>query len=75
MTEPGVGNPRLARGAGFAESYALGPARVQFQNEDPRGWREFAEGLGAHSAQGAALTQRGDHGHFARCPLFLGKQP
>lgn len=45
--------------AGFAESYALGPARVQFQNKDPRGWREFAEALGEHSARGSALTQRG----------------
>src|SRR5260370_4926329 len=23
------------------ETYALGPTRVQFQNKDPRGWREF----------------------------------
>ncbi len=45
--------------AAFAESYGLGPARVQFQNKDPRGWREFAQGLGAHSARGSALTQRG----------------
>src|SRR5437016_7774203 len=25
-----------------AESYALGPTRVQFQSKDPRGWAEFA---------------------------------
>ena len=40
-------------------TYALGPTRVQFQNKDPRGWREFAEQLAEHSKEGAALTQRG----------------
>jgi len=39
--------------------YAEGPTRVQFQNKDPRGWREFADQLAEHSAEGAALTQRG----------------
>jgi pimeloyl-ACP methyl ester carboxylesterase len=43
----------------FAEIYALGASRVQFQNKDPRGWAEFAEQLAQHSAQGAALTMRG----------------
>jgi len=42
-----------------AETYALGPTRVQFQNKDPRGWREFADDLRAHSARGSALTLRG----------------
>jgi pimeloyl-ACP methyl ester carboxylesterase len=42
-----------------AASYALGPTRVQFQNKDPRGWREFAEQLAGHSSEGAARTQRG----------------
>ena len=32
------------------EAYALGPTRVQFQNKDPRGWREFADQLSDHSA-------------------------
>jgi pimeloyl-ACP methyl ester carboxylesterase len=41
------------------KTYALGPTRVQFQNKDPRGWREFADQLAEHSSQGAALTQRG----------------
>ena len=45
--------------AAFAKTYALGPTRVQFQNKDPRGWREFADMLGEHSATGSALTQRG----------------
>src|SRR5260370_973207 len=40
-------------------TYAAGPARVQFQNKNPRGWAEFAAALGQHSALGAALTMRG----------------
>ncbi|RAI44491.1 alpha/beta fold hydrolase [Rhodoplanes roseus] len=43
----------------FAETYALGASRVQFQNKDPRGWREFADQLGQHSEIGAANTMRG----------------
>jgi pimeloyl-ACP methyl ester carboxylesterase len=43
----------------FAKTYALGASRVQFQNKDPRGWREFAEMLGQHSSVGAANTMRG----------------
>jgi pimeloyl-ACP methyl ester carboxylesterase len=42
-----------------AEGYALGPARVQFQNKDPRGWQEFADQLAGHSGKGSALTLRG----------------
>lgn len=42
-----------------SESYALGPTRVQFQNKDPRGWKEFADQLAGHSPEGAALTMRG----------------
>ncbi|MBV9696437.1 MAG: alpha/beta fold hydrolase, partial [Gammaproteobacteria bacterium] len=45
--------------AEFAKSYAVGPARVQLQNKDPRGWREFEAQLAAHSARGSALTMRG----------------
>src|SRR3546814_638563 len=45
--------------AKFAETYALGPTRVQFQNKDPRGWREFADQLARHSAEGSANTQQG----------------
>jgi pimeloyl-ACP methyl ester carboxylesterase len=43
----------------FSEIYGLGPSRVQFQNKDPRGWREFADELGTHSSKGAAMTMRG----------------
>ena len=45
--------------AAAAEAYALGPSRVQFQNKDPRGWREFVDQLAEHSSLGAALTLRG----------------
>ena len=43
----------------FAKTYSLGASRVQFQNKDPRGWREFADILAQHSAAGAANTMRG----------------
>ncbi len=42
-----------------AQRYAVGPARVQFQNKDQRGWAEFAAALGEHSSAGSALTMRG----------------
>ena len=42
-----------------AERYALGPARVQFLNKDPRGHAEFTRMLGEHSNLGSAGTMRG----------------
>jgi len=45
--------------AKVAERYATGPARVQFQNKNPRGWAEFAAALARHSSLGSALTMRG----------------
>ena len=45
--------------AAFAARYAEGPARVQFQNKDPRGWAEFARQLAEHSSEGSANTMRG----------------
>jgi pimeloyl-ACP methyl ester carboxylesterase len=45
--------------AAVAEAMALGPARVQLQNKDPRGWEEEKRYLAEHSAKGAALTLRG----------------
>src|SRR5260370_1114963 len=64
--------PQFAEGAGAAarkfeeasmpkaaEPYALGPTRVQFQNKDPRGWKEFVEQLTEHSSEGSARTLRG----------------
>jgi pimeloyl-ACP methyl ester carboxylesterase len=45
--------------AAVAERYAVGPARVQFQNKNPDGWREFADQLAEHDARGAELTMLG----------------
>jgi pimeloyl-ACP methyl ester carboxylesterase len=45
--------------AAAAAAYALGPARVQFQNKDPRGWAEFVQQLSQHSGPGSAHTLRG----------------
>lgn len=45
--------------AAFAPTYAAGPARVQFQSKDRRGWEEFVRQLAEHSAEGSALTMRG----------------
>jgi pimeloyl-ACP methyl ester carboxylesterase len=45
-----------------AAVYAKGPTRVQFEDKDPRGWREFADQLAEHSATGASLTMRGVQG-------------
>lgn len=45
--------------AAFAERYAYGPTRVQFENKDPRGFAEFKQQLGEHSALGARNTQLG----------------
>lgn len=51
----------------FSKIYALGASRVQYQNKDPRGWREFADRLATHSDTGAAMTMRGVQ---ARRPSF-----
>ncbi|MDE0147235.1 MAG: alpha/beta fold hydrolase [Rhodospirillaceae bacterium] len=45
--------------AAFADTYAKGPTRVQFEKKDPRGWREFRDRLAGHSAAGSAATMRG----------------
>ncbi len=45
--------------AAAAASYAVGPARVQYQAKDPRGWHEFATRMAAHSPVGSANTLRG----------------
>jgi pimeloyl-ACP methyl ester carboxylesterase len=45
--------------AEVAKRYAVGPARVQFQNKDARGWAEFAARLAEHDSIGSALTMRG----------------
>jgi pimeloyl-ACP methyl ester carboxylesterase len=45
--------------AATAATYGAGPARVQFQNKDRRGWEEFVRMLAEHSSVGSALTMRG----------------
>ena len=45
--------------AAFAEKYAYGPTRVQFENKDPRGFAEFKRMLAAHDPVGARNTQLG----------------
>src|SRR5581483_3230195 len=45
--------------AAFAERYAYGPTRVQYENKDPRGHAEFKKMLAEHSAIGSANTQQG----------------
>jgi pimeloyl-ACP methyl ester carboxylesterase len=54
--------------ATVGERYAVGPARVQFQDKNPRGWAEFAAALAEHDSLGAALTMRGEQA--ARPSLF-----
>ena len=41
-----------------AESYGMGPTRVQLLNTDPRGHAEFLSQLREHSTKGSALTMR-----------------
>ena len=48
--------------AAFAEKYAYGPTRVQFENKDPRGFAEFKKALAEHSVLGSANTQLGCQG-------------
>ena len=43
----------------FAQKYAYGPTRVQFENKDPRGFAEFRQQLSEHSKIGARNTQLG----------------
>jgi pimeloyl-ACP methyl ester carboxylesterase len=45
--------------AAFAERYAYGPTRVQYENKDSRGHAEFKKMLAEHSAAGSANTQQG----------------
>ena len=43
----------------FARRYLSGPARVQLQNKDPRGWEQLVRELGEHAADGAVRTMLG----------------
>ena len=46
----------------FAETYGHGPARIQFQKKDPRGFAEYNRQLAEHSAAGSASTMAGYQG-------------
>jgi len=60
----------LAKGMeAFAARYGHGPARVQLQAKDPRGFAEFLKQLSEHSAKGSANTMRG---YQARRPSLYG---
>ena len=54
-----AGAIRTAGMPAFAERYAYGPTRVQYENKDPRGHAEFKAMLAEHSAVGSANTQQG----------------
>jgi pimeloyl-ACP methyl ester carboxylesterase len=43
----------------FAEKFAHGPSRVQYENKDPRGFAVFKRTLTNHSALGSANTMLG----------------
>jgi len=58
-TEAAAHRIRAETMAVFAETYAAGPARVQLQNKDPRGWEEFKSQLQDHSTEGSANTMLG----------------
>src|ERR1700744_6602011 len=45
--------------AAFADRYAYGPTRVQYENKDRRGHADFKAMLAEHSATGSANTQQG----------------
>jgi pimeloyl-ACP methyl ester carboxylesterase len=45
--------------AAVADTYAQGPARVQFRDKDPVGWQAFRDHLARGSARGRAHTLRG----------------
>ena len=60
-------------GAGVvSDRYAEGPARVQFQNKNPRGWAEFKRALAGLSRMGTAMTMRGVQ---ARRPSLYDLRP
>ena len=46
----------------LADTYGMGPSRLQFKAKDPRGFAEFHQRLAEHSALGSALTSRGYQG-------------
>jgi pimeloyl-ACP methyl ester carboxylesterase len=43
----------------MSKVYSRGPTRLQFEQKDPRGYREFQAQLAEHSTEGSALTMLG----------------
>jgi pimeloyl-ACP methyl ester carboxylesterase len=75
------GNAQAIREKGmqhFADTYGRGPARVQLQKKDPRGFDEYLRQLAEHSVTGSANTMLGVQ---SRRPSFydmtaeIGKLP
>jgi pimeloyl-ACP methyl ester carboxylesterase len=50
---------KSAKMPAFAQKYAHGPTRVQFENKDPRGFAEFKRMMAEHSELGTVNTQLG----------------
>jgi pimeloyl-ACP methyl ester carboxylesterase len=46
----------------LANTYGMGPSRLQLKAKDPRGYDEFNRNLAEHSALGSARTSRGYQG-------------
>ena len=60
-----LANADLIRSEGmdaFVETYGHGPARIQHQRKDPRGFAEYAKQLAQHDAEGSAMTMAGYQG-------------
>ncbi len=58
-------NAKIIRERGMAEfaaGYGRGPARVQLENKDPRGFAEMLSNLAGHSPVGSANTMEGYQG-------------
>lgn len=64
MNDSNEGAERMRREgmASAASVIANGATRIQLRNKDPRGWQEFSQYLGEHSATGSALTMRNFQG-------------
>jgi pimeloyl-ACP methyl ester carboxylesterase len=58
---------------GVAKRYRNAPNRIQLENKDPRGFREFFQRFAEHSALGHANTLRGVQ--LRRPPLYTMEKP
>ncbi|MFN0317190.1 MAG: alpha/beta fold hydrolase [Burkholderiales bacterium] len=63
--ETAKNNAQIMREKGmphFASTYGHGPGRLQLRDKDPRGFAEFIQHFGEHSAKGSSLTMLGYQG-------------